>query len=46
MKQIKEGAFLTVQAGKALNTMTIGWATLGFAWKKPMMMVIVPWLTV
>jgi len=41
MKQIKEGAFLTVQAGKALNTMTIGWATLGFAWKKPMMMVMV-----
>jgi hypothetical protein len=46
MKQIKEGAFLTVKAGEALNTMTIGWATLGFAWKKPMMMVIVPWLTV
>jgi flavin reductase (DIM6/NTAB) family NADH-FMN oxidoreductase RutF len=41
MKQIKEGAFLTVKAGEALNTMTIGWATLGFAWKKPMMMVMV-----
>jgi len=24
MKQIKEGAFLTVKAGEALNTMTIG----------------------
>jgi flavin reductase (DIM6/NTAB) family NADH-FMN oxidoreductase RutF len=41
MKQVKEGAFLTVKAGEALNTMTIGWATLGFAWKKPMMMVMV-----
>jgi flavin reductase (DIM6/NTAB) family NADH-FMN oxidoreductase RutF len=41
MKQIKEGAFLTVKAGEALNTMTIGWATLGFAWRKPIMMVMV-----
>ena len=41
MKQIKEGAFLTVKAGEALNTMTIGWATIGFAWKKPIMMVMV-----
>ena len=41
MKQIKEGAFLTVKAGEALNTMTIGWATIGFAWRKPIMMVMV-----
>ena len=41
MKQIKEGAFLTVKAGEALNTMTIGWATIGFAWKKPIIMVMV-----
>ena len=41
MKQVKEGAFLTVKAGKATNTMTIGWATLGFAWRKPVMMVMV-----
>jgi flavin reductase (DIM6/NTAB) family NADH-FMN oxidoreductase RutF len=41
MKQIKEGAFLTVKHGEALNTMTIGWATIGFAWKKPVMMVMV-----
>ena len=41
MKQIKEGSFLTVKAGEALNTMTIGWATLGFAWRKPVMMVMV-----
>ncbi len=41
MKQIKEGAFLTVKAGDQLNTMTIGWATIGFAWRKPIMMVMV-----
>ena len=39
--QIKEGAFLTVQSGKALNTMTIGWASLGHVWRKPIMMVAV-----
>ena len=41
MKQIKEGAFLTVKAGEALNTMTIGWAAIGFAWRQPIMMVMV-----
>jgi flavin reductase (DIM6/NTAB) family NADH-FMN oxidoreductase RutF len=41
MVQIKEGAFLTVKAGEALNTMTIGWALIGFVWSKPMMMVAV-----
>jgi flavin reductase (DIM6/NTAB) family NADH-FMN oxidoreductase RutF len=41
MKQIKEGAFLTVKAGEELNTMTIGWATIGIAWRKPIMMVMV-----
>ena len=41
MKQIKAGALPTVKSGEALNTMAIGWATLGFAWKKPMMVVMV-----
>ena len=41
MEQIRIGAFLTVQAGEALNTMTIGWATIGFVWGKPIMMVAV-----
>lgn len=36
---IKKGAFLTVKSGEAINTMTIGWATFGFVWKKPIMMV-------
>ena len=39
--QIKEGAFLTVKAGKAFNTMTIGWALIGHAWQKPILMVLV-----
>jgi flavin reductase (DIM6/NTAB) family NADH-FMN oxidoreductase RutF len=41
LKIIRKGAFLTVKAGKALNTMTIGWATFGFIWQKPIMMVAV-----
>jgi flavin reductase (DIM6/NTAB) family NADH-FMN oxidoreductase RutF len=41
MAQIKKGAFLTVKAGDALNTMTIGWATIGFCWQKPVLMVAV-----
>ena len=34
------GVFLTV-AGETTNTMTIGWATIGYAWKKPVLMVMV-----
>jgi flavin reductase (DIM6/NTAB) family NADH-FMN oxidoreductase RutF len=41
MEQIREGAFLTVKAGQALNTMTIGWATIGYVWRRPIMMVAV-----
>jgi flavin reductase (DIM6/NTAB) family NADH-FMN oxidoreductase RutF len=41
INKIKKGAFLTVKAGDALNTMTIGWATIGFIWQKPVMMVAV-----
>jgi flavin reductase (DIM6/NTAB) family NADH-FMN oxidoreductase RutF len=41
IKKIKKGAFLTVKAGNALNTMTIGWATFGFIWQKPIMTVAV-----
>jgi len=41
MKQIKKGAFLTVKAGSDLNTMTIGWATIGIVWQKPILMVAV-----
>jgi flavin reductase (DIM6/NTAB) family NADH-FMN oxidoreductase RutF len=41
IKKIKKGAFLTVKAGNTLNTMTIGWATFGVIWQKPIMMVAV-----
>ena len=41
MDQIRIGAFLTVKAGEALNTMTIGWATIGYVWSRPVMMVAV-----
>lgn len=35
------GAFLTVKAGSSINTMTIGWITLGIVWKKPILSVLV-----
>ena len=41
MAQIKEGAFLTVKAGEIFNTMTIGWAFIGYAWRKPVFTVLV-----
>jgi flavin reductase (DIM6/NTAB) family NADH-FMN oxidoreductase RutF len=42
LKQIEEdGAFLTVQAGDALNVMTIGWASMGNIWGRPVMTVLV-----
>jgi flavin reductase (DIM6/NTAB) family NADH-FMN oxidoreductase RutF len=41
INKIKKGAFLTVKAADALNVMTIGWATFGFIWQKPVMMVAV-----
>ena len=41
MNQIKKGAFLTVRAGETLNTMTIGWATIGYVWRRPIFMVAV-----
>ncbi len=41
MTQLDQGAFLIVKAGDQLNTMTIGWATVGIVWSKPMVMVAV-----
>ena len=41
MDTIKKGAFLTVKAGKDMNTMTIGWATMGHIWRKDVLMVAV-----
>ena len=41
MAQITKGAFLTVRAGEEVNTMTIGWALLGFCWGRPVAAVAV-----
>lgn len=41
METLTRGAFLTVKAGDSMNTMTIGWATIGFVWKKEVFMVAV-----
>jgi flavin reductase (DIM6/NTAB) family NADH-FMN oxidoreductase RutF len=41
MESIKKGAFLTVKANDQLNTMTIGWATIGYIWQRPVLMIAV-----
>lgn len=41
MAKITKGAFLTVRAGDDVNTMTIGWATIGFIWQRKVFMVAV-----
>lgn len=41
MTRIQKGAFLTVRAGEALNTMTIGWGLIGFIWQRPVFMAAV-----
>jgi len=41
IRQIQKGAFLVVKAGNKINMMTIGWATIGYLWRKPMMIILV-----
>lgn len=41
MERIKKGAFLTVQVNDVVNTMTIGWATIGYIWQRPILMIAV-----
>ena len=41
IKQLPNGAFLVVKHKDERNIMTIGWATFGFIWKKPILMVAV-----
>jgi flavin reductase (DIM6/NTAB) family NADH-FMN oxidoreductase RutF len=41
LKQIKKGAFLTVQSNDTVNSMTIGWASIGFLWGRPVITVMV-----
>lgn len=39
--QLPKGALLTVKSNDKLNTMAIGWATLGRIWNKPILTVMV-----
>ena len=41
IRHIRNGAFLTVQAGDENNIMTIGWASIGFMWGRPILTVMV-----
>ena len=41
LKNISRGAFLTVANEDRINTMTIGWGSLGHLWGKPILMVMV-----
>lgn len=42
MERIKKGAFLTVKAADGtVNTMTIGWATIGYIWQRQVFMIAV-----
>jgi flavin reductase (DIM6/NTAB) family NADH-FMN oxidoreductase RutF len=38
---LQKGAFLTTQAQGKVNTMTIGWGSVSFLWRKPMFLVMV-----
>ncbi|OOO00534.1 MAG: flavin reductase [Epulopiscium sp. Nele67-Bin004] len=38
---LQKGAFLNVRNGEEDNTMTIAWGSLGFIWRKPVLMVMV-----
>jgi flavin reductase (DIM6/NTAB) family NADH-FMN oxidoreductase RutF len=41
LEQLPKGAFLTVKHQDKLNTMTIGWGTVGFNWGKPVLTILV-----
>ncbi len=41
MNRIEEGAFLVVKGKEGTNVMTVGWALIGFVWRRPVMMVAV-----
>lgn len=41
LEQLKKGAFLTVKSGEKINTMTIGWGSIGYIWNKPVFTALV-----
>lgn len=38
---VKRGAFLTTKVGDTLNSMVIGWGSIGYCWGKPVFTVVV-----
>jgi flavin reductase (DIM6/NTAB) family NADH-FMN oxidoreductase RutF len=41
IRQIQKGAFLVTKGAGKINVMAVGWATIGYVWRKPMMMIVV-----
>lgn len=41
LKELIQGAFLTVKDGEKVNTMTIGWGAIGYMWNKPVFIAMV-----
>lgn len=41
MEQLPHGAFLTVQKGDIINTMTVGWCMVGYMWNRPVFQILV-----
>lgn len=41
LNQLTKGAFLTTKNGDDINTMTIGWGSIGYIWNRPVLMVAV-----
>lgn len=41
IEQLPKGAFLTVKSGDKVNTMSIGWGTIGVIWNKPIFTIAV-----
>lgn len=41
LEQLPKGVFLTVKDGEQVNTMTIGWGTVGYIWQRPIFIVAV-----
>lgn len=41
LEALSKGAFLNVSDGVTDNTMTIGWGSIGYMWRKPVLMVMV-----
>ncbi|OOB78880.1 MAG: flavin reductase [Epulopiscium sp. Nele67-Bin002] len=41
LKALEKGAFLSVTNGEQDNVMTVSWGTMGYIWRRPVLMVLV-----